>query len=368
MIIELGLTGLATWGLYKLVNRKDKTRVDVQDDYYEDIEKDEVLISDERPQGWSEFIGNKDVVESLRVACEFARRTDNTLGNILLLGSAGTGKTSLARIIAKEMGYCFFDMNGTTMSNMTDIYHTVTRMAKWLEERDEKVILFLDEIHALDGNTAMVRETLKPLIEEHIFKTNLLKMDDGTMKRIRPWSHQLPPFTVIGATDQDIKDKAIRSRFRVYTLAKYSTLEIEKIVRNFCKKTDKEFDDGAIRLIAERSRLNPRLAIHNTKEIWEYAFVRDMKYATYALAKEVLQERKKIYEYGLTLDDIRYLQKLNSVGRPTGETTLRKTLRLPDVTFQETEELLFDLGFAEATPRGRKITEVGSEWLGKENT
>lgn len=362
MIIEGSLAALSVYGIYKLVNKKKEINVP---QITEDIEEEKVLIAKDRPQGWNEFIGNKNVVESLMVSCKYAAKTDTTLGNILLLGPAGTGKTTLARIIAKETGYHLIDMNGTTMSNMTDIYNTVKKLSSWIEDRKEKAILFIDEIHALDGNTATVRETLKPLIEESIFKTNLCYVD-GKMKRCRPWSHKLPAFTVIGATDQDIQDKAIRSRFRILSLASYMPEEIELIIMNYCKKTGRKFDGDSIKLIAERSRLNPRLAIHNLKEIWEYAFVADMDCASFDLARTVLQEKKGIYQYGLTAYDINYLQKLRSSERPIGYATLRKTLRIPEVTFQEIEELLFDLNFVEATPRGRKITEEGIEWLVKE--
>jgi len=364
MIPELATLAGVSYGIYKLFGCQPVTTRSTQSDETTDTatDIDEVVIHPDRPQGWKEFVGNDAVVEGIKVSCEFSKKEDVPMSNILLLGAAGTGKTTLARIIAKEMDYRFIDMNGTTMSSMVDVYNTVQRLAGWIEA-GHKTILFLDEIHALDRGAAAVRETLKPLIEEHIFKANMIKLENGAWRKTRPWSHQLPPFTVIGATDQDIQDKAMRSRFRVYEMVKYTQDEIGQILQSYCKKTHKVFEDDAVALIADRCRLNPRLAIHHVNEIWEYTVVSDLKIATLDQSYTVLQDRKKTYQYGLTDVDIRYMSKLRTAGRPVGENTLRKTLRLPDTTFQEIEGLLFDLEFVDATPRGRKITDAGIGWL-----
>ena len=306
-----------------------------------------------RPRRLAEFIGQDRIKENLRIFIEAAKARGEALDHVLFYGPPGLGKTTLAGVIANEMGVNFKRTSGPAIERAGDLAAILTN----LRQGD---ILFIDEVHRL---SRAVEEVLYPAMEDFALDIVLGKGPSARSIRLR-----LPHFTIVGATTRlALMTSPLRSRFGVvYRLGFYDQAAIEKIVRRSARILGVEIEEGGVVEIARRARGTPRVANRLLKRVRDYAQVRAGGVITEEVAREALG-MLEIDELGL--DDIdrkvllAIIEKFD--GGPVGLETIAAAIsEEPDTIMDVYEPYLLQLGFLNRTPRGRVATRRAYEHLG----
>lgn len=323
------------------------------------MEKNDILLEEFdrslRPKRLADYIGQDQIKENLNVFISSALKRNETLDHVLLFGPPGLGKTTLAGIIANEMGGKFHAMTAPSIDRIGDLVAILSN----LEAGD---ILFIDEIHRLPR---VVEEVLYSAMED--FVVDIMIGKDATANSIRI---DLPPFTLIGATTRwgDLT-APLRDRFGiVHQLNYYQIAELKSIVNRTSKVFSFEIDEQAAWEIARRSRGTPRVANRLFRRVRDFAQFADenCQLIEYELTKNSLI-KLDIDEEGLNETDHRYLRSLveRFKGGPVGLSALASSISEDVTTLEDVyEPYLLQEGFILRTSRGRMATEKTYQHLG----
>ena len=312
------------------------------------------IINPLRPNNFDEFVGQEQIINNLKVYIKAAKMKDTSLDHTLLVGHAGAGKTSLAYIIAKELGQKIIVINANSIEKPKDIIIALSKL-------NEGNILFIDEIHALNKNT---EEVLYSAMEDFYINLNI---KNDTKKDIL--KYELPPFTLIGATTKvEELSKPLLDRFSItFNLVRYTYKDISKILFNISKRLDFNYTNDALDKISSVSRLIPRIAINYLKRINDYALTNNIKLIDKDFAINVL-DKLGIKRYGLNNLDIRYLKMLHYEykDKPIGINTISSYLNENIKTIEDmVEKYLIEISFIRKTSKGRLITNKGITYLNR---
>ncbi len=305
-----------------------------------------------RPQSLEEYVGQQEIKENLRVFIKAAIMRSEPLDHVLLYGPPGLGKTTLAHIIANELGSNIKTASGPSIEKTGDLAAVLST----LEPGD---VLFIDEIHRMPK---FIEEVLYPAMED--FEIDLVIGETGKSRNIKI---DLPPFTLVGATTRagDISSP-LRDRFGIISkLEYYKKEELTSIIKRTSRVLDMPIDDDAAEELSGRCRKTPRIANRLFKRVRDFALVEGDTSITKNLAKNSLN-RLKVDEYGLDAIDIEYLTSLITKfnGGPVGVETIATSIGEEVSTIEDVvEPFLLQEGFIKRTPRGRVATEKAYDHL-----
>ena len=317
------------------------------------ISDDNEIETSLRPHSLDEYIGQEKAKENLKIYIEAAKNRHESLDHVLLYGPPGLGKTTLAGIVANEMGVQIRVTSGPAIEKPGDLAALLTSL-------NDGDILFIDEIHRLSRS---IEEVLYPAMED--FALDIIIGKGPSARSIRL---DLKKFTLVGATTRAGQLSApLRDRFGVILrLELYTPEELARIVKRSAGILNIEAEnDGALE-IASRSRGTPRIANRLLKRARDYAQVMGNGIITVESAQNAL-ERMEIDELGLDLVDRNLLKAMieNYNGGPVGLDTIAAMIGEEAVTIEDVyEPYLMQLGFLTRTPRGRKVTALGYRHLG----
>jgi Holliday junction DNA helicase RuvB len=306
-----------------------------------------------RPQGLDEFIGQAEARANLKVFIQSARQREQAMDHTLFHGPPGLGKTTLAQIMARELGVNFRMTSGPVLAKAGDLAAILTN----LEARD---VLFIDEIHRLNP---VVEEVLYPALED--FELDLVIGEGPAARTVRI---ELQPFTLVGATTRlGLLTTPLRDRFGIPTrLQFYTTDELHEIVARGARLLGVAADDEGIREIAKRARGTPRIAGRLLRRVVDFALVEGNGQISRALADNALT-RLGVDKLGLDGADRRYLSLVaeNYQGGPVGIETMAAALSESRDALEEViEPYLLQQGLIQRTPRGRMLAQKAWDHLG----
>ncbi len=305
-----------------------------------------------RPQKLDDYVGQTKIKENLTIFIEAAKGRNEPIEHLLLYGPPGLGKTTLANIIAKEMGVNIRTTSGPAIERAGDLVSILTNLA-------EGDVLFIDEIHRINRT---VEEVLYPAMEDFCVDIILGKGPSAKTMRINT-----PKFTLVGATTKaGSLSSPLRDRFgAIHRLEFYNLSELSAIIKRAASILNVEIDQGGIEEIAKRSRRTPRIANRILKRVRDYAQVRYDDKINTKVASEAIS-KLDIDEIGLDKNDRDYLlaiiEKFN--GGPVGLDTIAASISEDKDTIEDViEPYLLQLGFINRTPKGRVTTPLAYQHL-----
>ena len=308
-----------------------------------------------RPKTLDDFIGHESLKQNLSVFVSAARSRSEAMDHVLLYGPPGLGKTTLAHIIANELGTNFRATSAPMLTKQGDLAAILTA----LEPMD---VLFIDEIHRLP---TAIEEVLYSAMED--FKLDIMLGEGPTAKSVRI---DLPPFTLVGATTRTgLLSNPLRDRFGIdLRLSFYSVSDLAKIIMRSAKILGTNIDTAGAEMLAASSRGTPRIANRLLKRARDFAAAANKDFVDADTIKTTLYQLH-IDEKGLDEIDREYISAIirNYAGGPVGIDNLSAALSEPSDTIEDViEPYLMQLGFIQRTPRGRVVTEAGYKHLGFE--
>ncbi|MCX6390475.1 MAG: Holliday junction branch migration DNA helicase RuvB [Solirubrobacterales bacterium] len=306
-----------------------------------------------RPKLLAEFVGQAPVKSQLAVSIEAARLRGEAMDHVLLAGPPGLGKTSLAQIIANELGARFVPTAGPALERKADV-------AAVLSALEPGSVLFVDEIHRMPR---AVEETLYPAMEDH-----QLPITVGQGAGARIVTLDLPSFTMIGATTRSgLLTRPLRDRFGIqHRLEHYGVEDLSAIVSRSAGLLEMQIEQGGCLAIASRSRGTPRIANRLLRRVRDHAQVEGALTVTESVAEGALAALE-VDDAGLDRLDREILRTICETfsGGPVGLSTVAAAISEDPVTLEDVyEPYLLQLGFIERTPRGRSATRRAFEHLG----
>lgn len=307
-----------------------------------------------RPQTWEDYIGQASVKENLRVIIEAARKRGEPIDHLLFYGQAGLGKTTLAKLVSKEVGASLKTTSGPSIEKAGDL-------AAILSNLEAKEILFIDEAHRLNR---MIEEVLYPAME-----SRKLHIVIGKGPGARSISLDLPPFTLVAATTRvNLLSAPLRSRFgATFRLDYYSEEDIGEIIKRSASILGVPIELEAVSVLAKASRFTPRIANRLLKRARDYLEVHGGESITGEVAKKTL-EMLDIDALGLEAHDRAFLLTIieKFSGGPVGIGTIAAALNEDRGIIEDVyEPYLIQLGFLKRTASGRVITPSAFRYLGK---
>jgi len=322
----------------------------------QETDEDVVLNISLRPSRLEEFIGQKNTVENLKVSIEAAKKREEPLEHVLLSGPPGLGKTSLAHIIAHEMGTKITATSGPAIERAGDLIGILTNLS-------EGDVLFIDEIHRLSKT---VEEFIYPAMENCEID---FVIDKGPYAKTIKFN--LKRFTLIGATTRaGLLTGPLRSRFGIfYHLDFYEVEDLVKVITRSAKILNIHIDKSASEEIARRSRGSPRVANRLLRRVRDWAQVKKDGRITLEATEESLRSHG-IDKMGLDNVDRKVLNVIHESfdGGPVGIESIAATLNEePDTIVDIVEPFLLKTGFLKRTPRGRELTNLAYEHMGFKN-
>lgn len=308
-----------------------------------------------RPRDFKNYVGQERLKKNLQLAISAAKKRGEPIDHVLLYGPPGLGKTTMATVIANEMGAQIRITSGPAIERAGDLASLLTN----LQDSD---ILFIDEIHHLNRT---VEEVLYAAMED--FKLDIMLGKGPSARSLRL---DLPKFTIIGATTRaGALGAPLRDRFGMtHRLEFYTPQEIARIIKRSAKILDVKIDEEACRLLAERARLTPRIANRLLKRVRDYADINGDGIINEPLAIKAL-ELLEVDKLGLDPADRHLLSVIieHHNGGPVGVETLAALTSEERGTIEDFyEPYLMQIGLLERTPRGRKVTPRAWEHLGKQ--
>ncbi len=319
------------------------------------LEDDKTIDNTIRPETIEEYIGQTDVKENIKVFVEAAKLRNEPLDHVLLYGPPGLGKTTLAFIIAHELGTKIKTASGPSIEKSGDL-------AAILSSLEPGDVLFVDEIHRMPR---YIEEILYPAMED--FSLDIIVGSEGNTRNIKI---DLPPFTLVGATTRAGDLSApLRDRFGIISkLQFYTTEELTEIVKRTSRVLETPIDDDAALELAKRSRGTPRIANRLFKRVRDFAMVKGKDKIDLEVTDEALN-RLKIDKMGLDNTDrellLAIINKFN--GGPVGIEAISSTIGEEITTIEDVyEPYLLQNGLIKRTSRGRVVTDKAYEVLGIE--
>lgn len=318
----------------------------------EELAEDGIVESSIRPLSINEYIGQEDVKQNIKIYIEAAKMRNEALDHVLLYGPPGLGKTTLANIIANELGVNIKTASGPSIEKSGDL----AAILSTLEPND---VLFIDEIHRMPS---YIEEILYPAMEDYVL--DIMIGGEGNSRSIRI---DLPPFTLVGATTRagDLTSP-LRDRFGIISKMQYYTIEeLIKIVKRTSRVFEVPIDDEAALELASRSRGTPRIANRLFKRVRDFALVEGNGIINLEITKKALN-RLKIDEKGLDDTDHQLLLAIIKKfgGGPVGIESVASSIGEEVTTIEDVyEPYLLQQGFIKRTPRGRVATSLAYEHL-----
>jgi Holliday junction DNA helicase RuvB len=320
-------------------------------------DEDRSLDTSLRPRNFADYIGQKKVTTQIQIAVQAAQERGEAMDHVLLYGPPGLGKTTLAHVVANELGVNVNSTAGPLIEKSGDLVALLTN----LEERD---VLFIDEIHRLHPS---IEEVLYPAMED--FKLDIIIGQGPSAKSVKI---PIAPFTLVGATTRaGLLTSPMRSRFGiVHRLDFYDEKDLTAVIRRSSSLLGVSVDDGAAGILAVRSRGTPRIANRLLRRVRDFAQVKADGNITESVALDALN-LLGVDEHGFDEMDRKILMAVIEKfgGGPVGLGTIAAVIsEEPDTIEDIYEPFLLQIGFLERTPRGRIATEHAYRHFGLKRT
>ncbi len=320
-----------------------------------DDNDDEIIEISLRPKDFSEYVGQDRLKKNLKLAIDAAKKRGDSIDHVLLYGPPGLGKTTMASVIAHEMGKSLRITSGPAIEKAGDLASILTNLA-------DGDILFIDEIHRLGRS---IEEVLYSAMED--YKLDIMIGKGPAARSVRL---DLPKFTVIGATTRTGALSApLRDRFGIiHRLEFYTNDEISRIIERAALILESNIQPDAAKMLSTRARLTPRIANRLLKRVRDYADVNGDGIIDTAITKSAL-ELLEIDEMGLDPGDRNLLSNIidNYGDNPVGLATIAALTGDEATTIEDFyEPYLLQIGFIERTPRGRRVTPKAFKHVGKQ--